>query len=99
MAASPRNPIVAPWLDLRAYKINDPVERLRFLRREMQALESECTSRRGAQNWKWAIAAGLALVAILAAARPTHVSATMALVPTPAISTPTHSRPAAIIAP
>lgn len=97
MAASPRNPIVAPWLDLRAYKINDPVERLRFLRREMQALESECTSRRGAQNWKWAIAAGLALVAILAAARPTHVSATMALVPTPAISTPTAAP--AIIAP
>lgn len=75
MAASPRNPMFAPWLDLRAYKIDDPVERLRFLRREMQALERAPVA--SGRNWKWAAGAGVAvLVAILAAARPAHVAAT-----------------------
>jgi hypothetical protein len=74
VAASPRNPMFAPWLDLRAHKIDDPVERLRFLRHEMQALEREPTpiSGRLTGRWKWAVGAGFALVAILAAARPTH---------------------------
>jgi hypothetical protein len=88
VASSPRNPIIAPWLDLRAHKINDPVERLRFLRREMQALESGCTSRRTMQSWKWAFGAGLALLAILAVARPTHVAATAIPTPTAALPTP-----------
>ena len=76
MAASSRDPMFAPWLDLRAYKIGDPVERLRFLRREMQALESEVadTTRSGrlmrnwnlTGNWKWIAGTGFALVAILA---------------------------------
>jgi hypothetical protein len=88
VAASTRNPIIAPWLDLRAYKINDPVERLRFLRREMQALESEGISRRVTHSWKWAVAAGMALVAILAVARPTHMAATAIPTPTAALPTP-----------
>jgi hypothetical protein len=75
VAASPRNPMFAPWLDLRAYKIDDPVERLRFLRHEMQALEREPTpvSAHLTGRWKWPVGAGFALVAILAAARPTRV--------------------------
>jgi hypothetical protein len=76
LAASHRNPVFAPWLDLRAYKIQDPVERLRFLRLEMQALESEGGSRKTAWHGKWAMAGVVALIAILAAVRPAHVAAT-----------------------
>ncbi len=41
MAAQSPNQLFTPWLDLRAYKIADPVDRLRFLRREMGLLASE----------------------------------------------------------
>lgn len=84
MAASPRNPIFAPWLDLGAHRIDDPVQRLRYLRREMQALDSEGRSgalrnyRRLLSQWKWISATGLAIVALLAAARPAGVAQTVA---------------------
>ena len=74
MAASPRNPQFAPWLDQRAHKIQDPVERLRYLREEMQALESEGRPDRFRQGmmrqWRWVSATGLAILAILATGRP-----------------------------
>ncbi len=96
MAASDRNPVFAPWLDLRAYKIQDPVERLRFLRQEMQALESEGVSPRGARSstghWRWAVGAGVALIATLAAVRPAHVAA-IAPQPAPLARTPLVSAP------
>jgi N-acetylmuramoyl-L-alanine amidase len=62
VATSPRNPTHAPWLDLRAHKIGDPVERLRFLRREMQVLESEDGGRRR-RGWIYAAAGVLTVVA------------------------------------
>lgn len=71
MPESPRNPIFAPWLDLRAHRIDDPVERLKFLRREMQALEKG--RRNYGRHWKWTVSAA-ALVAILAAGRPSPAS-------------------------
>ena len=77
MAVSHRKPAFAPWLDLRAHKIPDPVERLRFLRQEMQALESERPYRKPAvRHGRWAMAAVVALIAVLAAAPPAHVTAT-----------------------
>jgi hypothetical protein len=80
VAASPRNPIFAPWLDLRAHRIGDPVERLRFLRQEMQALESQASSRvpRGlpGRPWRWISVAGMALAAILVAAWPAGIAET-----------------------
>lgn len=69
MAESPRNPVFAPWLDLRAHKIDDPVERLKFLRREMRDLEVRAAWRNYTSLWKGAVA-GAALLAILAGGRP-----------------------------
>jgi hypothetical protein len=76
----------ASWLDLRADKIDDPVKRLRFLRRGMQAFESEALvsatpkpdsrRRRLAGRWRWLSGAGVAVAAILAAAWPAGVAET-----------------------
>ena len=80
MAVSPRNPMFAPWLDLRAYKIGDPVERLRFLKREMQVLEQE--SRRSpakfVRQWQSLLGIGLAVAGVLAAAWPAGLAQTAA---------------------
>ncbi len=92
----------APWLDRRAYKIDDPVERLKFLRREMDALEAEETAprKRGSKwtpHWKWSIAAA-SLVAILAASRPSPASnpgpKTAPTAPSQAVSSPALAFPA-----
>jgi len=78
----------ASWLDLRADKIDDPVKRLRFLRRGMQALESQVLApsapiadsalrrHRLSRNWKWPSVVGIALAAILAAAWPAGIAET-----------------------
>ncbi len=71
MATSPRNPTHAPWLDLRAHKIGDPVERLRFLRREMQVLESEDGGRR---RRGWIYAAAVGTLTVIAAGWPTSTT-------------------------
>lgn len=68
MPASPRNPIFAPWLELRAHRIADPVERLRFLRQEMLELEKP----RRRLKWHWMLSGAAALLAILASARQSH---------------------------
>ena len=71
MAARSSNPAFAPWLDLRAYKIADPVDRLRFLRHEMGLLASEDgpkPSRRAHYSFLFWVAAGL--VILLSSRRP-----------------------------
>jgi hypothetical protein len=71
VAAQSPNPAFAPWLDLRAYKIADPIDRLRFLRREMGLLASEDKpnpSRRVRYSFLLWIAAALLL--LLSGRRP-----------------------------
>jgi hypothetical protein len=71
VAAQSPNPAFAPWLDLRAYKIADPIDRLRFLRREMGLLASEDKpnpSRRGRNSFLLWIAA--ALLILMSSRRP-----------------------------
>jgi hypothetical protein len=85
VSLSPREPIFASWLDLRADKIDDPVKRLRFLRRGMQALESEVLAPAAPMadsaphrrlTGKWPSVVGLAIAAILGAAWPAGVAET-----------------------
>ena len=71
----------APHLDDRARKIDDPVARLRFLRREMQALQPESGSsarRHLTGRWKGLSVAGIAVAAIVATAWPAGVAETTA---------------------
>ncbi|SRR5579884_1541252 len=56
-----RNPIPAPWLELRAFKIEDPLERLRYLRCEMQKLEAEERTR---NSWRVPIRPALWICAL-----------------------------------
>jgi hypothetical protein len=89
VAAQSPNPAFAPWLDLRAHKIADPVDRLRFLRREMGSLASEDKpkpSRRVRYSFLLWVAAGLV---ILTSSRPrAAVPSVMADVPTKAAVIP-----------
>jgi hypothetical protein len=67
-------------LDARARKIQDPVERLRFLRREMQALDSKSRPSAGRRwtGWNGISAAAVAIAAVLAAPWPAGVAETTA---------------------
>lgn len=45
VAARSRKPVLAPWLELHAHRISDPIERLLYLRREMHRLEHSAAPR------------------------------------------------------
>jgi hypothetical protein len=83
VAAQSPNPALAPWLDLRACKIADPVDRLRFLRREMGLLASEDKpkpSRRVPCSFLFWVA--LALLTLMSSRRTAAVPSVMADAPT-----------------
>ena len=80
MYTKDRSPIHAPWLDLGAFRIADPVERLAFLRREMFALELEERPRKiyhfPVRRLLWLAIAGV--LALLPGPRPSSTAETFA---------------------
>lgn len=83
--APSRQPVFAPWLDLRAYKIDDALERLRFLRREMLALELEQPRPRRAPVRLLIWVTGTAALALLSGLKPARTTETPAREIRPAI--------------